>query len=68
MSDRTPMDRYLDRVERLLMKCEEADKAQRRERRRSGRTLEQEMMDNYERWKKRQKRPGEDASEDEPKH
>lgn len=41
MSDRTPMDRYLDRLERLLMQCEEADKVRRRERR-SGRGLEQD--------------------------
>lgn len=64
MSDRTPMDRYLDRLERLLIKCDEADRAERRERRRSGRTLEQEIMESYERWKKRQNSRRENSSED----
>ena len=64
MSDRTPMDRYLDRLERLLIKCDEADRAERRERRRSGRTLEQEIMENYERQNSRRA----NSSEDEPKH
>ncbi len=68
MSERTSMDRYLDRLERLLTKCIEADNVRRRERRRSGRTLEQEMMDDYERWKRRRKRRPADPSEDDSKH
>jgi hypothetical protein len=52
MSERTAMDRYLDRLLRCLEAAEEADKVKRRQRR-SIRELEAEMMADYERWKRR---------------
>ena len=58
--DRTPMDRYLDRLERLLIKCNEADKAARKERRAQWRAQQEKLKPPEE---------GQSNSEnDEPKH
>ena len=69
MSDRPPMDRYLDRVERCLEAEEKAEKERRKYWRRRG-GVEAEMRALYEPARKRiqEKLRDVDGSGNEPKH
>lgn len=70
MSDRTPMDRYLDRLERCLEADLKTQKARRREWRRKG-GVEAEMKARFEAARKRiqgEKLRDANGSADDPKH
>ena len=70
MSDRTPMDRYLDRLVRCLEAEEKADKERERYWRQRG-GVKAEMKAWYESTRKRiqeEMRRDADTCEDEPKH